>query len=409
MVVAVGSTNDTFGTPGVTENAFFVKTIEDARRLRNHMLDCIETANLPGQTEAEKRRLLHFVIVGGGPTGVETAAEIQDFLDEDIAEYYPQLRPFMKVSLVQSGDLLLNTYSAAISERTREAFERQNINVIFNSRVTAVEKENIVILDKATNQKTPVPYGTCIWSTGVAQTELAKSLITSLPETQKNRRAITTDARLRVKGAPEIFALGDCGSIEQDKMIRKVAELFEQADLDGDNELTKEEVYQFAQKVGEVYPQMKLHAKGIETLFERFDVNKDNVLTRNEFENMIKEIDQGLTMLPATAQVASQQGKYLAQLFNKHLYMEGLEEGDTFHYHHMGSFAYVGKNDSVIDTDVGAFSGFAAWIMWRGAYLTKQYSFSNMVRTSIQSQTPLISLRIGGNCLRLDQSDLLWP
>jgi len=383
LVLAVGSQPNTFGTPGVEENCYFVKSIEEARRLRNHMLDCVETANLPGQSEEEMRRLLHFVIVGGGPTGVETAAEIQDFIDEDLAKYYPQLAPYMSVSLVQSGDHLLNTYSQVISERTAEAFQDQHIDVIFNSRVTAVTEKTVDVMDKSTKAVRHVPYGTCIWSTGVGQLPLVREFIKGLPE-QTNRRAITTDRFLQVKGAPGVFAMGDCASIEQIRMLQKVTELFREADTDGDETLSKEELQAFALKVSDQYPQMKLHAQRIVELFEQYDTNKDNALSLSEFTEMLKDVDRSMTSLPATAQVASQQGKYLADLFNKHLYAEShLEGAKPFDYNHMGSFAYIGGNQSVLDTERGVLSGLVAWVMWRGAYLTKQYSVNNALSIAI--------------------------
>lgn len=199
LVLAIGSQPNTFNTKGVYENAFFVKTIEDARKLRNHIMDCVETANLPSTTPEERKRLLHFVIVGGGPTGVETAAEIHDFMEEDISVYYPNLHQDISISLVQSGSHLLNTYSIAISEKAGESFERKKINVIYNSRVISVDEKEITVMDKDSKENYSLPFGTCIWSTGVSQTPLAKKIISDLPE-QNNRRAITTDEFLRVKG-----------------------------------------------------------------------------------------------------------------------------------------------------------------------------------------------------------------
>ena len=76
LVVAIGSENNTFNTPGVEEHAHFLKEILDARRIRSAISDAFESAMIPSQTEEERKRLLHFVVVGGGPTGVEFAAEV---------------------------------------------------------------------------------------------------------------------------------------------------------------------------------------------------------------------------------------------------------------------------------------------------------------------------------------------
>lgn len=76
LVVAIGSENNTFNIPGVEEHAHFLKEVLDARRIRSAISDAFESAMTPTQSIEEKKRLLHFVVVGGGPTGVEFAAEV---------------------------------------------------------------------------------------------------------------------------------------------------------------------------------------------------------------------------------------------------------------------------------------------------------------------------------------------
>ena len=77
LVVSIGSENNTFNIPGVQEHAHFLKEILDARRIRSAISDAFESAMTPTQTIEERKRLLHFVVVGGGPTGVEFAAEVR--------------------------------------------------------------------------------------------------------------------------------------------------------------------------------------------------------------------------------------------------------------------------------------------------------------------------------------------
>ena len=134
LVVAVGAYTNTFGTPGVKKYCHFLKEISDAQAIRNDIIDLVETACIPGQSEAEQNRLLHFVVVGGGPTGVEFAAEVQDFLREDVSRIYPQILERVKVTLVQSSDHILNTYDQSISQYAEKQFTSDKINVIMNSR-----------------------------------------------------------------------------------------------------------------------------------------------------------------------------------------------------------------------------------------------------------------------------------
>lgn len=100
LITAVGSDNNTFNTPGVKEHCYFLKEMKDAVRVRDAVVDLIESACYPGQSEEERKRLLHFVVVGGGPTGVEFASELRDFLREDIPKSYPSVKDDFQVVIV---------------------------------------------------------------------------------------------------------------------------------------------------------------------------------------------------------------------------------------------------------------------------------------------------------------------
>lgn len=102
LVVGVGAENATFGIPGVKENSCFLKEVQDAQNIRKRIMDCCETATFPNQSEEEVKRLLHMVVVGGGPTGVEFAGELQDFFENDLKKWMPEIAPHFKVTLVEA-------------------------------------------------------------------------------------------------------------------------------------------------------------------------------------------------------------------------------------------------------------------------------------------------------------------
>jgi NADH dehydrogenase FAD-containing subunit len=104
LVVAVGCYSQTFGTKGVREHAYFLKDVADARKIRNRLLSCFETASLPTTSEEMKKMLLNFAVVGGGPTGIEWSAELCDMIEEDMSKLYPELVGYAKV---RSIDLCL--------------------------------------------------------------------------------------------------------------------------------------------------------------------------------------------------------------------------------------------------------------------------------------------------------------
>lgn len=107
-----------------------------------------------------------------------------------------------------------------ISEMTEAKFKRENINVVTNSRVVKVNPTSVVYKDKETGKESEVPFGVCLWSTGVGMTALVKSLVTKLPHgSQSNKHAIETDGYMRVIGTPEgtVYAIGDCATIRKRK------------------------------------------------------------------------------------------------------------------------------------------------------------------------------------------------
>ncbi|GAB4815644.1 hypothetical protein N2152v2_002690 [Parachlorella kessleri] len=484
LVVAVGCVNNTFGIAGVEQHTNFFKTVEDASRLRLRVSECFERAALPQTTQEERRQLLSFVICGGGPTGVEVAAELHDLIKEDLVKLYPDEEDLVKlypnevrtesasstecaplfakyglfigdlvklypsevkdvrISLVEMTDHVLSMYDREISRYTAELFKRNGIELVLSSRVTGVSDSSVSILGKE-GAATELPFGACVWATGVAMNPLIKSLQAKLPEgSQTHFRSIVTDEYLRVKGSGgSIYALGDAATIEQDKQdkvgaamwalvvirrdelpvaaiieqgkaLDKAEQLFEQADVNGDGKLCLRELHAILKTASEDFPHLSEHARFLDGKLSsalRFDglvwkaleaarvrdtgANKcelvfkdmvpDAMLDREQFRELLKKIDSGLLALPPTAQVARQEGEYLAQLFQGHYVAP---EGDLppnakpFQYNHKGSAAYVGADHAVLDIPVlGLFLGPAAGLIWKGFETFSQISFRNQV------------------------------
>jgi len=104
--------------------------------------------------------------VGGGPTGVEFAAELHDLIHEDLLNLYPHLHNDVKITLVQSGDHILNTYDERISKYAEQKFIREGIEVKTGCRVLGVQEHAIDFKIKSTGQLVNLPYGMIVWSTG---------------------------------------------------------------------------------------------------------------------------------------------------------------------------------------------------------------------------------------------------
>ena len=141
------------------------------------MLQNLERACLPTTSDAERRRLLSFVVCGGGPTGVEFAAELFDFLNEDLGRNFPKiLRNEVSVHLIQSRGHILNTYDEALSKYAEEKFSHDEVEVLTNSRVKEVHPDKIIFTQKDENGRIitkELPMGFCLWSTGVGKSALS--------------------------------------------------------------------------------------------------------------------------------------------------------------------------------------------------------------------------------------------
>ena len=414
LVLSVGCVNNTFGIQGVEEYTTFFKTVEDASKLRLRVSECFERAALPATSKEESEKLLSFVIVGGGPTGVEVAAELYDLIENDLSKLYPDIVKHVKIRVVELMDHVLSTYDRAISNYTAEVFKRNGIELVLNSRVQSVSYDKVITVDKTGNEN-EIPFGACVWATGIAMNPLVKDLQAALPEgAQTHFRSIVTDEYLRVRGAPDgsMFALGDAATIEQQKALDKADELFEKADIDKNGRLSRRELATLLTEASKDFPHLAEHARFLESktgalrfggivakafananksvsqtidedLYSKY-VNDDASLDREEFRELLQTIDSGLRALPATAQVAKQEGEYLAQLFasqdintSQPLNLKGTA---PFEYVHKGSLAYVGSDRAVMDVPViGPVMGYFAGLAWRGFETFSQISFRNQV------------------------------
>ncbi|EJD53336.1 nucleotide-binding domain-containing protein [Auricularia subglabra TFB-10046 SS5] len=385
LIIACGSVSATHGVPGL-ENCFQLKTIEDARKIRRRILQNFETASLPTTTADERKRLLSFVICGGGPTGVETAAEIYDFCQEDIINYFPKLvREEVKISVIQSRDHILNTYSEAISHYAEKKFSKDEVNVIVNARVHAVHSDRVVYTTKDEAGRLvehTIPANFVLWSTGVSKSPFSER-VTRLVPNQVHKKAIETDAHLRVKGAPlgTVYAIGDCSTIET-SVLSHLLDFVAEADKNNDGRIDYDEWQIMVARIKKKIPMTTGHLMEIKELFQKYDTDADSSLGLNELAALLQDLERRITSLPATAQVASQQGKYLGHKLSKlarHPPADDVVDvdeaiADTFSYRHLGSLAYIG-NAAVFDLGNWSFmGGLAAMYAWRSVYWSEGVS-----------------------------------
>ncbi|NJK37386.1 MAG: NAD(P)/FAD-dependent oxidoreductase [Oscillatoriales cyanobacterium RM2_1_1] len=232
LILATGSQSQYLGVPGAEEYAFPMRTLNDAVGLRNHLLSCLEQAVKLNDLEA-RQRWLRFVIVGGGPTGVELAGSLVQLISSALKRDFPTLdRSDTQIILVQSGEGLFKGYPERLGTYTARWLRRQGVQVYLKTGVSRVTPTN-VHLDSANmdssdqgHQADPwvIPTQTVIWTAGVegAIPDPKPSL-----ETTK-RQQILAQPTLQVLTQPGVYAVGDLANIEGQSMNGVAQEAIQQ-------------------------------------------------------------------------------------------------------------------------------------------------------------------------------------
>ena len=239
--------------------------------------------------------------------------------------------------------------------------------------------------------------GFCLWSTGVSQTDFCKRVSDQL-DAQTNKHALETDTHLRLIGAPlgDVYAIGDCSTVQNnvaDHLVSFLRALAWEKGRDPETmDISYNEWRAVAQRVKKRFPQAADHLRRLDKLFEYYDLDNSGTLDFGEMHELLRQIDNKLTSLPATAQRAHQQGQYLGRKFNKlaeaapGFRVNDIKDGDldeavfsAFEYKHLGSLAYVG-NAAVFDINGLSFSGgLLAVYLWRSVYFAQSVSLRTRI------------------------------
>ena len=210
LVVALGSTANFFGMADVEENSLTLKSLKDAVSIHNHILDNYEAALREGDEERQ-RELLTFVVVGGGPTGIELVAAIQDFLRKALVRNYPSLTPQVRVLLVEAQDALLSGLNARMSELAIRRLRSRGIHVLLRTRIARVWSGGI-----ETAEGQIIPAGTVVWTAGVKPV----AVVASLPFEKARDGRVLVNQYLEVPGASGVYVIGDCAYLLQEHVSR---------------------------------------------------------------------------------------------------------------------------------------------------------------------------------------------
>ncbi|KAK6138154.1 hypothetical protein DH2020_028090 [Rehmannia glutinosa] len=297
LVIASGAQASTFGIKGANEHAIFLREVHHAQEIRRKLLLNLMLSDVPGISDEEKRRLLHCVVVGGGPTELSSAAnlanEILSSFDDRLRKY--AIKQLTKVRKLLSGVRLVRGI------------------------VKDVQSDKIILSDD-----TDIPYGVLVWSTGVGPSPFVNDL--EVPKAPGGRIGI--DEWLRIPSVQDVFAIGDCSGFLE---------------------------------------------------------------------------STGRPVLPALAQVAERQGKYLAKLLNRLGKSGGgradaakdMDFGDQFVYRHLGSMATIGRYKALVDLRKS-----------KVAYLLNLSSGSKRSSTGGIRELVYLALSVSHSCHKLEEQVL---
>lgn len=284
LVIAAGTTNNFFGDATLPYRVYTIKATDEAIRCRNEILFRCERAAMEPDPE-KRRRMLTFVVIGGGPAGVEIAGAIGEVKRYIIPRDYPEIqRDDMSIHLIEGSDRLLRAMSPNASRHALQSLNSLMVNVMLN-HVMRTYDDNVVRLDDGQEIYSEM----VIWTAGVTGSQIRIASSQNLQDAVINRQGrFVTDQYCQVKQMEGVYAIGDIGYCE--------------------------------------FPD---YPRG----------------------------------LPQLAQVAIQQGKFLAK---------GLNEGKfdkPFKYDDRGSMATIGRNRAVADIGCLHLTGFPAWLAWMFIHL----------------------------------------
>jgi NADH dehydrogenase len=202
LVLALGSMTGYHGVPGAEENSYPLKNLSDAMILRSHVIDMFEYADLEKDPDV-RRKLLTFVVVGGGYTGIEVAAELNDFV-ESSKRFYRTIRPDeVKVLVVDPGTRIMHEMSEGLADYGLNLLRKRGMEFLLQTRVKAVTPDRVEFQDgNFVETETP------IWAAGTAP----QPVIGKLPCANERGR-IEVNAYMEVPNFPGVWALGDCAQI----------------------------------------------------------------------------------------------------------------------------------------------------------------------------------------------------
>ncbi len=202
LILAAGARSGYFGNDHWKKYSIGLKSLKEALQIRTKILTSFEHAELAGNPEAAKK-LLNYVIIGGGPTGVELAGSIAELSHEIVRNEFHTMDPTLaKITLIEASPRLLASFAPSLSEFAKKRLEKRGVEVFTGTKVLDIDEQGVHLEGRI------IPTSNIIWAAGVEANPIGRAL--GVP-TDKSGRVIV-DEYCNVEGHPEIFVIGDIAS-----------------------------------------------------------------------------------------------------------------------------------------------------------------------------------------------------
>ena len=200
LIISLGSTTNYFGNESARENTLQLKSLEGGLVVRNHVIDCLEKA-AQTTSQDERWKLLTFVVIGGGATGVETAGALADAVRHLIPRRYPSLNTNQsRVIIMEAGSKLLGHMKSEMAEIALRELKKAEVEVWLNTTAKSVSNGQI-----ETEGGRSISAATVVWATGIR----AADVVSQLKTDHGKGGSITVNEYLQITSYPEVFAIGD--------------------------------------------------------------------------------------------------------------------------------------------------------------------------------------------------------
>lgn len=366
----VGPISSSNRVPGLSsKNVHFLKSVHDAKRLRSTVIGLLEKASQPNISEEERRRLLTFVVVGAGPTGVEYTGELSDFLS-DVTGFgkgkgikrtiapFANLSKYTRVILVQGASEVLPQFDVELRRSAQKTLDEQGVDVLTNTRVTKIDSNERLTISAVDQEGEKVDQdldcGLIVWAGGTKPVALTEQLISNLDKYyEKAHRRVAAASQVSVNGR-----------IPVDKWLRAIGSpgnvlaMGDAAATVGHNTVILPQTAQVAAQQGAYVARL---------------LNKGYNLSGESNDGSVGECENSIFLAPPCNDAAMNGD------FNTKLRLRGAVKAKPFEFLNLGQLAYLGGGQALSQVELGDRqifnqAGSVGFLLWRSVYIVKQVS-----------------------------------